>query len=131
MQIAARILLGLVSLLFFYNGFLYMFTPEAQLASTMIEPTGDGIFGMANVRANIGAPMVTFGILYLLAAIQTRKEPLFPVMIFIVLAMIARIAGIASLGVDPDFFSVRIFVVLTVFLLVAGFGYWTFSKDDA
>ena len=131
MKIAARILLGLVSLLFFYNGFLYMFTPEAQLGSTMIEPTGDGIFGMSNVRANIGAPMVTFGILYAVAAIRMITGPLQVVLIFLVLAIISRIAGIASLGVDADNFSLRIMVVLTVFLLVAGFGYWTFQKDDA
>ncbi|MBV7337443.1 DUF4345 family protein [Chloroflexi bacterium TSY] len=131
MKIAVRILLGLVSLMFLYNGFLYMFTPEAQLGSTMIEPTGDRIFGMSNVRANIGAPMVTFGIMYAAAAIRMITAPLHVVMVFLVVAIIARIAGIVSLGVDADYFSVRIIAVLTVFLLVAIFGYWTFQRDDA
>ncbi|MEM7034533.1 MAG: DUF4345 family protein [Chloroflexota bacterium] len=131
MKIAARFLLGLLTLMFLYNGLLYMFTPEAQLSNTQIQPTGDTIFGMSNVRANIGAPMVTFGVLFALAVIRARKEPLFPIMIFLVLSIIARIAGLNSLGADPDFFSVRITVILTVMLAVTGFGFWVFQKEEA
>ena len=131
MKIAARVLLGLLTLMFLYNGLAYMFTPEVQLASTQIQPAGDGIFGMSNVRANIGAPMVTFGILFALAAWRARKEPLFPILIFLVLAIIARIAGLISLGVDSGSFSIRITVILTVMLAISGFGFWAFQKDEA
>ena len=124
MKTIARILVGLVSLLFLYNGFLYMFAPELQLSSTMIEPTGDGIFGTSNVRANIGAPMLTFGILFLISAIRMDVIPLRVNIIFLGLAIVARIAGIISLGVDPENFSIRIIVVLTVFLLISLFGRW-------
>ena len=131
MKIAARILLGLVALMLLYNGVLYMFAPELQLSATMIEPTGDGIFGMSNVRANIGAPMVTFGILYLIGAITMNPTAIRPVIIFAAVAIVARIAGIVSMGIDPEFFSVRIIIVLTVFLAVGLFGNQVFKNSDA
>lgn len=127
----ARVLCGLVALMFLYNGLLYMFAPEMQLASTMIEPTGDGIFGMSNVRANIGAPMVTFGILFAMGGWLTEKVPLRVNIIFLVLAIISRIAGIISAGIDPEIFSIRIIIVLSVFLAVTLFGHQTFGDRHA
>ncbi|MEM7113095.1 MAG: DUF4345 family protein [Chloroflexota bacterium] len=127
----ARVLCGLVALMFIYNGLLYMFAPEMQLASTMIEPTGDGIFGMSNIRANIGAPMVTFGILFAMGGWLAEKVPLRVNIIFLMLAIISRIAGIISRGVDPEIFSIRIIIVLSVFLAVAIFGHQTFGDRHA
>ena len=130
MKIAARILCGLVALMFLYNGLLYMFAPHMQLDATMIQPIGDGIFGMSNIRANIGAPMVTFGILYAISAILMEVTTLRVTALFLVLAIVARIAGIISAGVDPENFSIRILVVLSVFLAVAIFGSRVFANED-
>ena len=127
----ARVLCGLVALLFIGNGLLYMFNPAGQLASTMIEATGDGIFGMANIRANMGAPMVTFGILFAMGAALAEKIPLRVTMIFLVLAIIARITGLISMGVDGDNASIRVLVGLVVFLAVAAFGHQTFGDRHA
>ena len=127
----ARVLCGLVALLFIYNGVLYMFAPAGQLASTMIEPTGDGIFGMANIRANMGAPMVTFGILFAMGGALAEKIPLRVTMIFLVLAIIARIVGLISAGVDGENSSIRVMVALVVFLAVAAFGHQTFGDRHA
>ena len=131
MKNVARVLVGILGLMLLLNGLAYMFVPEVQLASTMIEPTGDGIFGMSNVRANIGAPMVTFAILLAISAIQMRKEPLGVMIIFFVLAIVARIAGLAVAGVDGDFFSVRITVLLSVMLAICAFGYRTFQQNES
>ncbi len=130
MKTAARVFLGILTLMFLFNGLAYMFMPEFQLASTMIEPTGDGIFGMSNVRANIGAPMVTFGILLAISAIQMRKEPLGVMIMFLVLAIVARIAGLVVGGVDADSFSIRITVLLSVMLAICVFGYRTFQQSE-
>ena len=110
---------------------LYMFSPASQLASTMIEPTGDGIFGMANIRANMGAPMVTFGILFAMGGALAEKIPLRVTIIFLVLAIIARIVGLISAGVDADNASIRVIVGLAVFLAVALFGHQTFGDRHA
>ena len=131
MKTAARVLLGLAALMLLYNGLAYMFVPEIQLGTTMIQPTGDGIFGMANIRANIGAPAVTFGILLAISAIRMEKAPVRVVIMFLVLSIIARIVGLIVGGIDADFLSIRIMVVLTVLLAITGFGYWTFQESDA
>ena len=131
MKTVARVLLGLLALMLLGNGLAYMFVPEVQLASTMIEPTGDGIFGMGNVRANIGAPMVTFGILVAIAAIRMEIAPLKVVMLFLVLSIVARIASLVVSGVDAGGFSIRIMVLLSVMLAITGFAYRTFQNSDA
>ena len=127
----ARVLCGLVALMFIGNGLLYMFAPARLLASTMLEATGDGVFGMSNIRANIGAPMVTFGILFAMGGALAEKIPLRVTIIFLVLAIIGRIAGLIAMGVDGDNASIRIIFILGAFLAVAAFGHQTFGNRHA
>lgn len=127
----ARVLCGLLALLFIGSGLLYMFNPAAQLGTTMLEPLGDTIFGLANARANLGAPLVTFGILLAMGAILQEKIPLRVVMIYLVLSIIARIVGLATMGVDADGASLRLVIVNVIMLAIAAFGHQMFGDRHA
>ena len=98
MKTTARILTGIVAIMMVGSGLVYMFNPDAVLSTTQI--TFESLFGKANIRANMGGPMVTFGAFLAMGAYKARKEPLLPFMVFASLAILARIAGLAMDGYD-------------------------------
>ena len=127
MKTVARILIGVVALLMLGNGLVYMFNPDAQLGRTLITP--DNIVGLANIRANIGAPMVTFGIFLAIAAIKARKDALLVFGVFAILAIIARVFGLVVDGFDP--LSVRLIVGISVLLAISAASYVMLQKSES
>ena len=90
MKTTARILIGIVALMMVGSGLIYMFNPDAVLSTTQI--THDSLFGRANIRANMGGPMVTFGLFLAMGAYWARKDALLPFIVFATLAVLALAA---------------------------------------
>ena len=126
MKTVARIMLGLVALLMLGNGLAYMFVPDVQIGRTLITP--DNIVGLANVRANIGAPAAAFGVFLIIAAIKAQKEAVLPFAVFAILAIIARVVGLVVDGFDP--LSVRLLAGVGALLVVSAASYVMMQKNE-
>ncbi len=119
MKTTARILTGIVAIMMVGSGLLYMFNPDAVLGTTQV--TFDSLFGKANIRANMGGPMVTFGTFLALGAYQARKDVLLPFIVFASLAILARITGLAIDGFDQAAAGQIGFMVVLLALVTAGY----------
>ena len=126
MKTGARILTGIVAFMMLASGLVYMFVPDLSLGTTQITP--DSLFGRANVRANMGGPMVTFGLFLCYAAFKANKQAIIPFLVFASLAILARLTGLALDGFESTAaFQVGFMVAL---LAATGAGYILFGKAE-
>jgi|GEM_PF-1331737 len=119
MKTAARVFIGIVALMMIGSGLVYMFNPDAVLSTTQVRP--DGLFGRANIRANMGGPMVTFGAFLALGAYRARKDALLPFIVFASLAILARITGLGIDGYDQTAAVQVGFMVVLLAFVSAGY----------
>ena len=126
MRTVARILSALLALFFLGTGLTYIFNPDAVLSAASITP--DSIAGYAYVRSNIGGPFLTLGIFVAIAAIQARKEALLPIMVFVPIAIIARILSLIVDGSAP--IVIRLLVVMSVLLVLTVSSYVMFQRSE-
>ena len=127
MKTTARILTGIVAIMMVGSGLVYMFNPDAVLGTTQI--TFESLFGKANIRANMGGPMVTFGAFLAMGAYKARKEALLPFMVFASLAILARIAGLAMDGFEQA--AAGQIGFMAVLLTFVSAGYMLLRKTEA
>ncbi len=116
MRIAARVLAGIIALLFLAFGFRFMFFPEAAMIPAGLEATS--LLGLATIRAFIGAGMLTFGILLVMhTVINQETGSLRFAILFLLLSLIGRIVSLVADGSDPT--TLRNLVPVSAMLVVS------------
>ena len=116
MKIVARVLAGVIALLFLVFGFRYMFLPDAVMATSGLEAVN--VLGMATVRAFIGGGFLTFGILLVMhTVIHQETGALRFSILFLVLSIVGRLVSLIADGSDPS--AIRNLVPVSIMLIVS------------
>ncbi|MBV7337439.1 DUF4345 family protein [Chloroflexi bacterium TSY] len=116
MRNLARVLAGVIALLFLAFGFRYLFLPEAVMATSGIEAVN--VLGMATVRAFIGGGFLTFGILLVMHTVVNQETgALRFAILFLILSIVGRIVSLVIDGSDP--LALRNFVPVSLMLIVS------------
>ena len=119
MKTTARILTALLGLIFLFNGIRFGFFPESVISLAAITPV-DG-FGMANIRANIGASLLTLSLLLWYSAIRAKSEGVLVFLVFMMLYVLTRLTGLA---IDEFHeFSLRASMLASTLLVVTFVAY--------
>ena len=127
MRTAARVLAGIVALLFLIFGFRYMFFPESVMTAAGIEAIS--IQGMATIRAFIGGGLLTFGILLVMhTVIHQQTGALRFSILFLVLSIVGRLVSLFVDGSDPE--AIRNLVPVTILLVLSIVSLVMFQKSD-
>ncbi len=127
MQIAARLAVGAIALLFTGLGLTFVLNPEAAIATTALTP--NGIPGLATMRGALGGAFTTMGIFLAIAAIKQKKEALLVMGVFLAVAIIGNSITLLVDGFDPQ--PLRSIIAETVFFSICAFAYVTFRKSEA
>ena len=116
MRTIARVLAGVIALLFLLFGFRYMFLPDALMATSGIEAVTP--LGMATIRAFIGGGMLTFGILLVMhTVVHQETGSLRLSILFLLLSIGGRVVSLIVDGSDPA--SLRNFVPVILMVIVS------------
>lgn len=116
MRNAARVLAGIIALLFLAFGVRYMFFPEGAMAASGIEAVS--LLGMATVRAFIAAGLLSFGILLVMHTVVNQETgALRFAILFLILSIVGRVVSLAADGSDP--LAIRNLVPVTLMLIVS------------
>ena len=100
MLIVARVLAGVIALLFLVFGLRYMFRPEALMESSGIQAVNN--LGKATIRAFIGGGFLTFGILLVMhTVINQETGALRFAILFLILSIVGRIVSLVADGSSP------------------------------
>ncbi len=127
MKTVARVLAGLIALLFLVVGFRYMFFPDALMARSGLEAVS--VLGMATVRAFIGGGFLTFGILLVMhTVINQETGALRFTILFLILSIVGRIVSLIADGAGPV--VLRNFVPVSIMLIVSIASLVLFLKSE-
>ena len=128
MRTVARVLAGIIALLFLVFGLRYMFAPEALMATVGLEAISTQ--GMATIRAFIGGGFLTFGILLVMhTVIHQETGALRFAILFLLLSIVGRIVSLVADGSDPE--ALRNFVPVTAMLITSIVALVLFLKSEA
>ena len=127
MRTAARVLAGVIALLFLVFGFRYMFLPDAVMATAGIEAVNN--LGMGTIRGLIGGGFLTFGILLVVhTVINQETSSLRFAILFLLLSIIGRIVSLVVDGSDP--LAIRNLVPASIMLIVSIASLVLFQKSE-
>lgn len=116
MKTIARVLAGVIALLFLVFGFRYMFFPDAVMTTSGLEAVN--VLGMATIRAFIGGGFLTFGILLIMhTVINQETGALRFAILFLVLSIVGRIVSLIADGSDP--LAIRNLIPVSLMLIVS------------
>ena len=116
MLIVARVLAGVIALLFLVFGLRYMFRPEPLMESSGIQAVNN--LGKATVRAFIGGGFLTFGILLVMhTVINQETGALRFAILFLVLSIVGRIVSLVTDGSSS--LAIRNFIPVSIMLIVS------------
>ncbi len=121
MRNIARVLAGLIALLFLVFGFRFMFLPQVALASTGLEAVNN--LGLATMRAFVGGGFLSFGILLVMHTVVNQQTGALRFSIlFLLLSIIGRIISLIADGTDHgavrNLFPVALMFIVSVASLV-------------
>lgn len=94
-----RVLLGLPGLFISLSGALFLFAPARAAEKLLLTP--QGIEGLSNLRAFVGAPVLAAGIAILIGAVTCTLENARGGALFVVLLLLARLVSLGLDGVTP------------------------------
>lgn len=128
MKTFARVLAGLIALLFLFFGFRYMFLPDALMVTAGLEAVSN--LGMATVRGLIGGAFLAFGIFLVMhTVVHQQTGALRFSILFLLLSIVGRVVSLFADGSDPD--AVRNIVPATIMLLVSITSLVLFQKSES
>ncbi len=127
MKILARILPGILGLLFLAVGLVFMINPSGEAVLARLSLTPEGIVGLATIRSVIGGTFVTMGILLASAALKGHAKPVLIVGIFLTVALIGRIFGLVLDGSNIE--VLRPVIIEIVLIAICAFSYVTLKKS--
>ena len=121
MRNVAKVLAGIIALLFFVFGIRYMFLPAAVMETSGLEAVNN--LGLATVRAFIGGGMLTFGILIVMHVIVHENHGVMRMAIlFLLLSLIGRIVSLVAdgsgNGAIRNLVPVSLMIVVSIISLV-------------
>lgn len=101
MRNVARLLAGIIALLFIGFGLVYMFSPEGRLDGVDLEATSN--LGLATIRAFVGGSFLTFGILLVMhTVIGQETGALRFAILFLLLSIVGRVVSLIDDGTGND-----------------------------
>lgn len=116
MRTIARILSGLIALLFLLFGVLYMFAPAGVMASAGLIAANE--LGFATARALIGGGFLTFGILIVMHVVLHQNHGVLRMAIlFLLLSLVGRIVSLFADGSSAE--TIRNLVPVSAMLIVS------------
>ena len=130
MKMIAKVLAGIIALLFLVFGARYMFDPAGILDAAGFDPAGVSVLGLSTLRATVGASWVTFGILIIMHSVRAGEDGAMRfAVLFLLLSVIARIISMVADGVVDG--TVRNLVPVSLMLIVSIASVVLFSKSEA
>lgn len=116
MRNIARVLAGLIALLFLVFGLRYMFLTGGIIETAGLEAVNN--LGMATLRGLIGGSFLSFGILLVMhTVINQQTGALRFSILFLLLSIVGRVVSLIVDGSDP--LAIRNLVPVSVMLIVS------------
>ena len=116
MKTTARVLAGVIALLYLLFGIRYMFLPNGVMATAGIEAVNN--LGMATVRGLIGGGFLAFGILLVMHTVVNQQTgALRFAILHLLLTIVGRIMSLIADGADP--LALRNLVPVSIMLIVS------------
>lgn len=106
-QTVGKILLGLVAAFLLATGTVNLLVPERAASSLMLDP--QGVEGLSNVRAFLGAPLIGLGGSLLVAAITARLDHARAAAMFVLTLLAGRLLGLL---VDGGFDALGLYLAV-------------------
>ena len=101
MRNVARLLAGLIALLFLFFGVRYMFAPAGLLETAGLVATSE--VGLATVRALIGGSFLAFGILIVMHVVLHQNHGVLRMAIlFLLLSIVGRVVSLVADGSSSE-----------------------------
>lgn len=127
MRTIARVLAGLIALLFLIFGAMYMFVPANVMEGAGLVATSE--VGYATVRAFIGAGLLTFAILILMHVVVHQNHGVMRMAIlFLLLSLVGRIISLFADGSSAE--AIRNLVPVSLMLLASIISLVLFLRSD-
>ncbi|MDW3652157.1 MAG: DUF4345 family protein [Bacteroidia bacterium] len=126
MKIVFKIVVSLIGLFIFANGFLFMFSPESVMGHSQI--SANNAFGFSTIRGIIGGSMVATGLLSLWAIFKSKLELLHPVVIILLGWTLGRLLSLFMDGFDINVILGGIAISLFM-AVVLSFAHKVLSKE--
>ena len=129
-KLIAKILAGIIALMFLVFGARYMFAPAGILDTAGFDPAGVSVLGLSTLRATVGASWLTFGILIVMHSVRAGEDGAMRfAVLFLLLSVIARIISMVADGVVDG--TVRNLVPVSLMLIVSIASVILFSRSEA
>ena len=115
MRNIGRGIFGLLSLFISGSGLMFMLAPQRAAAKLLISP--EGIEGLSNFRAFVGASVLSIGISLMIAAVTAKVDNARPAALFVLGLLFARMLSLAVDGPNP---AIGLYMAIpgTVFVLL-------------
>lgn len=125
-KLIGRGIFGVLSLFLSASGLMFMLAPDRGAAKLLISP--EGVEGLSNFRAFLGAPILAIGISLAIAAVTQRVDNARPAALFVMGLLFARVVSFAVDGPTPNF-ALYVGVPGAVFVLLLVAHKLMLSKD--
>ena len=118
MKNVLRIVAGLVGILFFYNGLLWIISP-ANVAASLGMPLLEGV-GLSTQIGDLGSFFITVGAMTLIGAITTTRHWFYAPSMLLLVAALYRTLSTILYGAPFVMSAILVEVVVGLFLIFAG-----------
>ncbi|MEM7110926.1 MAG: DUF4345 family protein [Chloroflexota bacterium] len=125
-KLIGRILVGLLSLLLFYSASTYLLNLDSAASAAGITP--NDLWGRANIRANMGGPMLFVGIVYAFGAIAQRVQFVHVGIFYFISVIIGRVISILQDGFSQP--NLRGIIFATVMLVINLIAFTLMSRGE-
>lgn len=113
-----RVLLGLPGLFISLSGAMFLLAPTRAAEKLLLSP--QGIEGLSNMRAFVGAPVLAAGIAILIGAATCKLENARGGALFVVLLLVARLVSLGLDGMTPGLAVYITVPAVVLAMMVAG-----------
>lgn len=127
MQLALRLLVGLVGIFNALIGLGFLFLPGKMTIEFALSPVGTQ--GMATLRADFPAFFLTGALFALIGALRAQRGPLLVPISLLGFALLGRIVSMLLDGVGPATFQPMIVEACMIGLLALGYRYFRNAHD--
>ena len=127
MRPAARVLAGVIALLYLAFGVRFLFFPESALQTAGLD--AGGLLGLANTRALLGGSFAAFGVLLIMhTVVHQQTGALRFAILHLLLTLVGRVVGLGVDGVDP--LVLRNLIPVSVMIAVSVISLRLFLKTE-
>ncbi len=127
MQIAIKVVVGLIALLLLVMAFNLMFDPADSALGFNVTPIG--IDGLSTLRADLGGMFLASAVLLVLGLVQQKAQWFYAVAILMGLIALGRLIGFVLDG-GPSDVTLPAFIVELVFVAILTFAGLKLTADS-